>query len=185
MNYNKVILVGRLVREPETVMLPSGTQVANLVLAYNRNYKDQSGQWKEESHFFEIKVFGWLVEKVIPNLGKGDLVLIEGRLQQDKWLDKQSGEPRSKVRIVASEIKLLSRAGTRSIGQPAETTGEELPSFDTEDLLPPPSGKNEVKEPEEELDDLDKILFGEEENEKPEGGKNKKTDEEDDLDILL
>ena len=184
MNYNRVILVGRLVREPETVMLPSGTQVANLVLAYNRNYKDQSGQWKEESHFFEIKAFGWIVERVIPNLGKGDLVLIEGRLQQDKWLDKQSGEPRSKVRIVASDIKLLSRAGRTTTTPATEQVVEELPSFGEEELLPP-SGKNEVKEPEEELDDIDKILFGEEENEKPEGGKNKKTDEEDDLDILL
>ncbi len=183
MNYNKVILVGRLVREPETVMLPSGTQVANLVLAYNRSYKDQNGQWKEESHFFEIKAFGWIVERVIPNLGKGDLVLIEGRLQQDKWIDKQSGEPRSKVRIVALEIKLLGHAGKGAVATSSEPAAEELPSFEEEELLPP-SGKSEVKEPEEELDELDKILFGDEENGKPEGGKGKK-EENDDFDILL
>jgi single-strand DNA-binding protein len=55
MYYNKVILVGRLVRAPESQMLPSGTQVTNLVIAYNRNYKDQNGQWKEESHFLKLK----------------------------------------------------------------------------------------------------------------------------------
>jgi single stranded DNA-binding protein len=58
MNYNKVILIGRLVKEPQTVMLPSGSQVSNLVIAYNRRYKAGDQEWKEETHFFEVKVFG-------------------------------------------------------------------------------------------------------------------------------
>jgi single-strand DNA-binding protein len=144
MYYNKVILIGRLVREPENIMLPSGSQISNLVIAYNRNYKDQSGQWKEESHFFEIKVFGRLAERIIPQLSKGDLVLIEGRLHQDKWLDKESGEPRSKIRIVAFDIKLLSKAGAAK-GSTLPGEDLELPSFSEEDLLPPKEEKKYYK----------------------------------------
>ena len=189
MNYNKVILVGRLVREPETVMLPSGTQVANLVLAYNRNYKTPEGEWREEVHFFEIKVFGRLAETVIPRLGRGDLILVEGRLHQDKWIDKQTGSPRSKIRIVASDIKLMSRAGVSrpqtTAEQPMAEEGIDLPPFEGEE--PPPPKVEETKEepPLEELDDLEKLLFGEEEEKKPEGGKKDKTDDIDDFDILL
>jgi len=164
MNYNKVILIGRLVREPEIVMLPSGSQVSNLVLAYNRSYKTQDGNWKDESHFFEIKVFGKLAERVIPQLSKGDLVLVEGRLHQDKWTDKESGEPRSKIRIVALDLKLLGKVNkpqTEGVGEAFETP--------------------EVKEAEPE-EDLEKLLFGEEE-EKPQ--EDKKKDDLDDFDILL
>jgi single-strand DNA-binding protein len=169
MYFNKVIIVGRLVREPENIMLPSGTQLSNLVIAYNRNYKDQSGQWKEESHFFEVKVFGNLSVRVVPQLSKGDLVLIEGRLHQDKWLDKESGEPRSKIRIVALDIKLLSKAGSK-LQQTATPMSEEpeLPSFEEGDLLPEgDKGKG---------DDLESLLF---EDENP-----KKEDKKDDLDDL-
>ena len=175
MNYNKVILVGRLVREPENVVLPSGSQVSNLVIAYNRSYKTSDGSWKEESHFFEIKVFGKLAERVIPQLGKGDLVLIEGRLHQDKWIDKQSGEPRSKVRIVALDIKPLSRA-VRG-GETAEAAIEPIPNFSSEK---PPIKEEETGEA---FDDLENLLFREEEKEQEEG--DKKKDDLDDFDILL
>ena len=180
MNYNKVILVGRLVREPENIVLSSGSQVSNLVVAYNRNYRLQDGSWKEESHFFEVKVFGKLAERVIPQLSKGDLVLIEGRLHQDKWLDKQTGEPRSKIRIVALDIKPLSR-GRGAIS--AESEAYEQPDI----VEPSPSAKEEASPPKgegETFDELEELLFGEEE--KPEKGKGEgKKEDIDDFDILL
>ena len=175
MNYNKVILVGRLVREPENVVLPSGSQVSNLVIAYNRNYRMPDGSWREESHFFEIKVFGKLAERVVPQLGKGDLVLVEGRLHQDKWIDKQSGEPRSKVRIVALDIKPLSRS-VRG-GEIAEAPAEPMPDFSPEK---PPAKEGDTTES---FDDLENLLFGEEE--KGQEGGEKKKDDLDDFDILL
>ncbi len=165
MNYNKVILIGRLVREPETVMLPSGSQVSNLVIAYNRSYKDQSGQWKEESHFFDVKVFGKLVERVIPQLGKGDLILVEGRLHQDKWLDKESGEPKSKIRIVAFDIKLLSKPSPKSseLTKTEDVSQGEDFDFDLEKELglmeEEPEGNNKKKEKGEGPDDLDEFFF--------------------------
>jgi single-strand DNA-binding protein len=180
MYYNKVILVGRLVREPENIVLPSGTQLSNLVVAYNRNYKDQSGQWKEESHFFEIKVFGNLSVRVVPQLSKGDLILIEGRLHQDKWLDKESGEPRSKIRIVALDIKLISKAGSKSTGglTPVEEQSD-LPAFGEEELLPGEEKKNGSGE---DLSELENLLF--EGEDKPQDKKDKKEDF-DDLDDLF
>ncbi len=185
MNYNKVILVGRVVANPELRMLEqSGRQMATFALAYNRSYKDPGGNWRQESHFFDIKAFGPLAERVASQLEKGDLVLVEGRLSQDKWIDKQSGEPRSRVRIVALEVKLLSKAGMKQ-APPAGGFSEEpeLPSFGEEELLPPSEGKAKTEEPEEEVD-LEALLFGEEEDkENPkEGGKKK---EDDDFDILL
>lgn len=173
MNYNKVILIGRLVREPEPVMLPSGSQMANLVVAYNRNYKTPEGNWKEESHFFEIKVFGKLAERILPQLGKGDLVLIEGRLHQDKWNDKNTGEPRSKVRIVALDIKLLGKAGPRTAQEPLQ---EPMPEF-------PPVGETTPES--EGVDDLEKFLFGEEERQNPQKGEKPKKEDDLDLDNLL
>ncbi len=181
MYYNKVILIGRLVREPENVMLPSGSQVSNLVLAYNRSYKDQSGQWKEESHFFEIKVFGKLAERVVPQLGKGDLILVEGRLHQDKWLDKTSGEPRSKIRIVAFDLRILSKAAAKPSTTPQTLAEEELPSFSDEDLLP-------TKERENVTEDLEDLIFSDEkdkQSEKKEKGEEKDSDILDNLDDLF
>ena len=178
MNYNKVILIGRLVKAPENIQLPSGSVVSNLVIAYNRNYKDASGQWKEESHFFEVKVFGNLVERVIPQLNKGDLVLIEGRLHQDKWIDKQSGEPRSKIRIVALDIKPIFRKGVQSATSEPTVEGlpeiPDLPELEPEKLAPP-KGENF---------DIEKDLFGEEENNNPPKGDKKKGEDFDDFDIF-
>ena len=178
MNYNKVILIGRLVRAPENIQLSSGSVVSNLVIAYNRNYKDASGQWKEESHFFEVKVFGNLVERVIPQLNKGDLVLIEGRLHQDKWIDKKSGEPRSKIRIVALDIKPLTRKGAQpTVSEPTVEEGlpeiPDLPDLEPEKLAPPKGDSF----------DIEKDLFGEETKEPPKGDK-KKDEDFDDFDIF-
>jgi len=184
MYYNKVLLIGRLVRDPESIVLPSGTQVSNLVIAYNRNYKDQNGQWKEESHFFEVKVFGNLSVRVVPQLGKGDLILVEGRLHQDKWTDKTSGEPRSKIRIVAVDLKLISKAGVKTTATPAPAGEEDtLPTFTEEDLLPSEGGEGSSPSTKSDLDELDSLLFDGEDEEK--NNKRKKEDEGDDLDDLF
>ncbi|NPB05262.1 MAG: single-stranded DNA-binding protein [Aquificae bacterium] len=191
MNYNKVILVGRVVAAPEIRMLEqSGRQIATFSLAYNRNYRDQSGNWKQESHFFDIKAFGNLVERVVSQLEKGDLILVEGRLSQDKWIDRQTGEPRSRVRVVALDIKILVKAGARPAApaEPPPTAEEpELPTFEEDELLPPTDkGQKPSSPPEEDFDDLEALLFGEgEEEEKPKKDEPKRKGDEDDFDILL
>jgi len=182
MYYNKVILVGRLVRAPESQMLPSGTQVTNLVIAYNRNYRDQNGQWREESHYFEVKVFGRVAERIATQVNKGDLVLIEGRLHQDRWQDKQTGQSRSKVRIVALDVKPIIRSGAGAPSQTAIETPEILEMEEPEELNKEPL--ENIEEPN--LEDIEKLLLGEEEEKNnPPKGKEKKEDTFDDLDDLL
>ncbi len=104
---NKVFLIGRLTRDPVITYLPSGTPVVEFTVAYNRRYKDQSGEWKEESHFFDVKGYGKSAEDWGTRFSKGYLVLVEGRLVQEKW--EKEGKTFSKVRIVADSVKLVSR----------------------------------------------------------------------------
>jgi single-strand DNA-binding protein len=111
---NKVIIAGRLMREPELRKLPSGKESARLVLVYSRKYQNKKNEWKEELHFFEVDVYSpGLIERV-RKLGKGDKIVIEGELRQNKW-ESLSGEKRSKVRIKANRIQLISKPKTATI----------------------------------------------------------------------
>ncbi len=105
---NKVFLIGRLTRDPEIRFLPSGTQVTTFTLAVNRAYKTKdSSDWKEETYFFDVEAFGYLAERLGKQLNKGTQVLIEGQLRQDKW-ETPSGEKRSRIKIVADKVNILS-----------------------------------------------------------------------------
>jgi len=110
---NRVMLIGRLTRDPEVRFLPSGMQVTSLSIAVSRNFKDKNGEWREETSFFDVEAFGKLAERVGTQLSKGYQILIEGSLRQDKW-ESSSGEKRSKVKIVAYRIALLGKPGDRN-----------------------------------------------------------------------
>jgi len=122
---NKVLLIGRLANEPQIVTLESGTKIGTFSIAYNRAYKDKDGNWKEEVDFFNIKVFNGLNEK-LQKLQKGDLVLIEGRLSQERWITKD-GKTASRVRIIAERIQLLKK---KQAVQTEEETSELLENFE-------------------------------------------------------
>lgn len=104
---NRVILIGRLTRDPIIRYLPSGTQVVEFSIAYNRRYM-VGDTWKEESHFFDIKAFGKLAEKIGASISKGYTVVIEGRLVQDRWQDRE-GRIQSKVRVVAEGVRIINK----------------------------------------------------------------------------
>ncbi len=107
---NKVFLIGRLTRDPEIRFLPSGTQITTFTIAVNRAYKTKdSSEWKEETYFFDVEAFGYLAERLGKQLNKGTQVLVEGQLRQDKW-ETSSGEKRSKIKIVADKVNMLSAA---------------------------------------------------------------------------
>ncbi len=129
---NKVFLIGRLTRDPEIRFLPSGTQVTTFTLAVNRAYKTKdSSDWKEETYFFDVEAFGYLAERLGKQLNKGTQVLIEGQLRQDKW-ETPSGEKRSKIKIVADKVNMLSTSRTE---KQAPTPEEPAIDFsDTEDF---------------------------------------------------
>jgi len=119
---NKVLLVGRLTKDPTITYLPSGTPVVEFTVAYNRRYRDQSGEWKEETHFFDVKGYGR--DNWGTRFSKGDLVLIEGRLVQERW-DKD-GKTFSKVRVVAESVNLIKANRNEKAKKEEEVEEEEV-----------------------------------------------------------
>ncbi|MBI5189552.1 MAG: single-stranded DNA-binding protein [Nitrospirae bacterium] len=104
-NFNKVILIGNLTRDPELRYNPSGTAVANLSIAVNRRYK-QGEENREEVGYFDIVVFGKTAENCGQYLNKGSGILVEGRLQQRRW-ETDDGQKRSKVEVVANTVQFM------------------------------------------------------------------------------
>jgi|SRR6185437_10842486 len=119
MSVNKVILVGRLGRDPETRFTGGGQAVANFTLATDSTYKDRSGERQKKTEWHRIVVWSKLAEICQQYLKKGSLIYIEGRLQTREWEDK-SGQKRSTTEIVASEMRML---GSRSEGAAAGAGG--------------------------------------------------------------
>ena len=109
-NYNKVILVGNLTRDPQMGYLPSQTPVVEFGLAVNRRYKDQSGQQREETCFVDCKSFGRQAEVINQYMSKGRPILVEGRLHLDTW-EGQDGSKRSKHRVIVERFQFLGGGG--------------------------------------------------------------------------
>ncbi|MDB6076587.1 MAG: single-strand binding protein [Akkermansiaceae bacterium] len=106
-NLNKVMLLGNLTRDPEVRYTPKGTAVGDLGLAVNRRVADGNGNWTDEVTFVDVTVWGSNAENAQKFLTKGRGVFIEGRLQMDTWEDKQSGQKRSKLKVVAETLQFL------------------------------------------------------------------------------
>jgi len=104
---NKVFLAGRLTRDPELRYIASGTAVASLSLAVSRNYKAKDGSKKEEVVFVDVSAWGRQAETCGEYLSKGSSLLVEGRLQLDRW-ETNTGEKRNKLKVVAQRIQFLS-----------------------------------------------------------------------------
>jgi len=117
-NVNKVILLGNLTRNPEVKFTPKGLAVADFGLAVNRTFTTDAGEKREEATFIDITVWGKTAELARQYLTKGRQVYIEGRLQFDSWDDKQTGQKRSKLRVVGETIQFL---GSPQEGQPVRT----------------------------------------------------------------
>src|SRR5437867_10444218 len=121
-SFNKVILLGNLTREPEVRYTPKGSAVCDLGVAVNRVYTTDSGEKREETTFVDVTLWGRTAEVAGEYLKKGRPVFIEGRLQLDSWEDKQSGQKRSKLRVVAEGMQLIgSRGGGGGSGEGDET----------------------------------------------------------------
>ncbi len=113
-SYNKVILVGNLTRDPELRHIPSGTAVTDLGLAVNRTWTDRNtNQKNEETTFVDVTCWGRTAEIACEYLRKGRPVLIEGRLQMDEWNDKETGQKRTKLKVVCDSMQML---GSRDDG---------------------------------------------------------------------
>jgi single-strand DNA-binding protein len=136
---NRVILVGNLGKDPEVRYTSGGQAVATLRIATSRSWTDkQSGQRKEETEWHDVEVWGKQAEQCGEYLSKGRQVYVEGRLKTDKWQDKQSGQDRYRVKVVAETVRFLGGgAGAGAGGQrgprPASAPHDEMgppPGFD-------------------------------------------------------
>ena len=106
-SFNKVILLGNLTRDPEVRYTPKGSAVCDLGIAVNRSYTLDSGEKREEVTYVDVTLWARLAEIAGEYLKKGRPVFIEGRLQLDTWDDKQSGQKRSKLRVIGETMQLL------------------------------------------------------------------------------
>jgi single-strand DNA-binding protein len=126
---NKVILVGRLGKDPEVRYTPSGSAVANFSVATSENWKDKGGEKQERTEWHNIVVWGKLAEICGQYLNKGKLVYLEGRLQTREW-DDRDGVKRKTTEIVASEMVMLGSKGEGGGGggAPRENTRQPVQS---------------------------------------------------------
>src|SRR4051812_7134903 len=134
-SFNKVILLGNLTRDPEIRYTPKGSAVCDLGIAVNRQYTLENGERREEVTYVDVVLWARLAEIAAEYLRKGRPVFIEGRLQLDTWDDKQSGQKRSKLRVIGETMQLLGSRGGGGAGGPAEAGEEDRPARAT---TPPP-----------------------------------------------
>src|SRR3954467_12419544 len=106
-NYNKIILVGNLTRDPQLKYLPSQMAVVDFGLAVNHKFKTKTGEDREEVLFIDCSCFGKGAEIINQYCTKGKQLLVEGRLKYDTWEDKQGGGKRSKHTVVVDQFQFL------------------------------------------------------------------------------
>jgi single-strand DNA-binding protein len=125
-DFNKVILTGRLVADPDVRYTPNGAEVAQFRIAVNRSYrvKDQT-EWQQETFFVNVVTWNRLAEKVESNFKKGDLVLVEGRLNIRSY--ETDGTKKWVTEIIANDVKFLPRnkAKDDNISGGEEDAGED------------------------------------------------------------
>jgi single-strand DNA-binding protein len=148
---NKVFLIGNLTRDPELRVTPKGTAICQFGLAVNRQFKDESGATRDETTFVDIEAWGKQGELVAKYLTKGSPAMVEGRLKLDQWEDKQSGQKRSKMKVVLENVQFLSTRGAGTTGALGASAVGSSPSDDIDQTSPerhsPPSRGGAPKAP--------------------------------------
>ncbi len=124
-DFNKVMLLGNLTRDPEVRQLPSGTAVADIGLAINRKYRTQQGEDREETCFVTVSVFGRQAETCGQYLHKGSPVFVEGRLKYDSW--EKNGQKQSRLTVQAERVQFLGAPRRAEFGDAPARGGERAP----------------------------------------------------------
>jgi single-strand DNA-binding protein len=129
---NKVIIVGRLGKEPEVRTTQAGTQVTNIVVATSESWKDQQGQKQEKTEWHRITFFGRVAEVAATYLKKGDQVFVEGRIETSKF--EKDGQTRYSTSIIARDMTMLGSSNGGGEGQSQGSAGEVQETQDIIDL---------------------------------------------------
>ena len=139
-NLNKVMLMGNLTRDPELRYTPNNTAVANIGMAINRDWKNQSGERQQETTFVDIEAWGRQAELLSQYLTKGRPLFVEGRLKLDQWQDKEGGN-RSKLKVVLESFQFID---ARPAGQGnGNTSGQQSSSSSSASASSAPQDGND------------------------------------------
>lgn len=133
-SFNRVVLVGNPTRDPELKYTHKGTAVAKISLAINRVWTNEAGEKKEEVTFVEVDCFGRTAENVAQYMRKGRPLLVEGRLKLSTWDDKDTGQKRSRLGVIAETIQFLGSMKSENESQPRAKRSEQ-PSTPGEPIL--------------------------------------------------
>lgn len=143
---NKVLLIGNLTRDPELRVTPKGTPICQFGLAVNRQFKDESGATRDETTFVDIEAWGKQGELVSKYLTKGSPCFVEGRLRLDQWEDKQSGQKRSRLKVVLENVQFLGRGGSGGGSGTGNAGGDDAEGGSESRFTPPPSRASAPKQ---------------------------------------
>lgn len=148
-SFNKTILMGHTTRDVELRFTPKGAAVGEFAIAVNHTWTNEAGERKEEVSFFNCVVFGKQAETLAQYVKKGDPLFLEGRLKQETWEDKQTGQKRQAVKVIVNQFQFLNRApakdGQQQRSEPAARPNhraaaglpaEEAPPQDDGDNVP-------------------------------------------------
>lgn len=160
---NKVMLIGNMTRDAELRYLANQTAVTDIGLAVNRYRRGENGERSEEVTFVDVTLWGRQAEVVQQYAGKGQPLFVEGRLQLDTWEDKQTGQRRSRLRVVGENIQLLGSAqggGSSSTNAPRQPSAQphQVPVSQS-GVQQPPSEKKPNFYSADSIDDIDDIPF--------------------------
>ena len=125
-NLNRVLIAGRLARNPELRHTPNNHSVCAMTIAINRHYTASGGQKQQDTTFVDAESWNRTAEVIHQYFKKGQPILIEGRLKQDRWQD-QSGANRSKLKVLIENFEFLSGSGSR------DHAAQEAPQYELSD----------------------------------------------------
>jgi len=158
MNVNKVIVIGRLTRDPELRTTPTGRQVASVSVATSFKYKDQSRQQQEKTEFHNIVSWGRQAEVIGQYFTKGQEIYVEGRLETRSWEDKETGKKMYRTEIVMDKFEFGAKPqGSSYNAQPTSVTTPTTSGNDKQSTTPAqPAQQQEEEIPTINLDDEEK-----------------------------
>jgi single-strand DNA-binding protein len=148
-SFNKVILAGNLTRDPELRYTPKGTAIAQITLAVNRTWKSETGESKEEVSFVDVEAWGRQGEVIAQYMRKGRPLLVEGRLKQDKWEDKNTHQKQSKLKVVLESFTFIDSKGPDGGAPPSDAPSRQSASPAAPPAKPADPAESEGAGPEE------------------------------------
>lgn len=159
---NKVLLMGNLTRNPEQRFIPSGSAVCDFSIAINRKIT-VNGQERDETVFVDVQVWGKQAENVARYCAKGSCVFVEGRLALDQWSDRNTGEKKSKMKVVAERVQFIGgrTGGNNENGNGCGNSarGREQHRYTRQDAQPPAEPAPPAPPPEQPYNPDDDVPF--------------------------